>query len=85
MNYLYKEFTGGPERIVKVILDGWANVLLLDDVNYNNYRLGLKFKYYGGKIEKSPYHIRPPFNGHWNVVVERAGIPGTISASINII
>jgi hypothetical protein len=85
MNYLYKEFIGGPEKIVKIILDGWANVMLLDDINYNYYKQGFNFKYYGGKVTNSPYHIRPPQYGHWNVVIDRGGIPGTVSASINII
>ena len=85
MNYLFKDFTGGPEKIIKVILNGWANVMLLDDVNYNKYQQGLDFTYYGGKVELSPFHIRPPRFGHWYVVIDRGGIPGTVSASINII
>ena len=85
MNYLFKEFSGGPNNLVQVVLEGgWANVMLLDDINYNNYINGRQFKYFGGKAEISPYNIRPPSQGHWYVVVDRGGHPGNINVKINI-
>ena len=85
MNYLFKDFYGGPNNLVQVVLEGgWANVMLLDDTNYNNYINERQFQYHGGKSDISPYNIRPPYQGHWYVVVDRGGYPGNINVKINI-
>lgn len=85
MAFLHYSITAGPTNIVKVTLDSWANVLLLDDNNFNKYRRGERYQYYGGHVANSPYSIRPPHHGHWNVVIDRGGYTGTVRASVNLI
>ncbi|MDE2854983.1 MAG: DUF1883 domain-containing protein [Chloroflexota bacterium] len=53
---------------VEVSLGYAANVLLLDNINYQNYRSGRQHKYYGGHYKQSPAIIGIPHAGHWHVV-----------------
>jgi hypothetical protein len=48
MNFLHHEFERSPDDVVEVTLDGQANVMLLDSANYDHYRSGESFRYYGG-------------------------------------
>lgn len=48
-------------NIVEVTLRGnAANVLLLDTSNYNNYKNGRRYRYYGGYVKSSPYRVVVP-------------------------
>lgn len=85
MKYLYYEFNAGNNNVIQVTLNGWANVLLLDDLNFQNYKSGRRYSYYGGKAEVSPFNIRPPRYSHWNLIIDRGGYPGEVAASINIV
>lgn len=38
MNFLHQTFNVGPDDVVEVTLDGQANVMLLDQVNFERYR-----------------------------------------------
>jgi hypothetical protein len=84
-NHLHYSINAGNNNVVQVTLDAWANVLLLDDYNYSNYRNGRKYQYYGGLVETSQYNIRPPYYGHWNVVIDRGGYQGSVRASVKVI
>lgn len=85
MAYLHYSVTAGPNNLVQTTLDSWANVMLMDDINYSNYRRGARYQYYGGLAERSPYNIRPPHYGRWNLVIDRGGYTGTVRASVRII
>lgn len=84
MNYLHFDQTAGPDDDLIVTLDHQANVLLMDDMNFNNYRAGRSFRYHGGWYEQSPVHLRPPHHGHWHVVVDLGGHKGTVQASVHV-
>ncbi|MCK9400656.1 MAG: DUF1883 domain-containing protein [Bacteroidales bacterium] len=85
MNYLHYEFSLTSNDVVEVTLDKQANVRLLDSSNFQKYRSGQKYTFYGGGVTKSPVHIRPPHGGHWHVVIDLGGYAGTVNASVNII
>ena len=85
MNYLHYEFNVGPNDGVEVTLDKQANVKLLDGVNYQKYRNGQGHRYYGGLAQRSPVFLRPPHQGHWHLVIDLGGYPGTIRASVRLI
>jgi hypothetical protein len=85
MNYLHYEFDLGSDNVVEVRLDKQANVRLLDNSNYQRYRLGQQYNFYGGRATKSPAHLRPPHSGHWHLVIDLGGYAGTVNASVNII
>jgi hypothetical protein len=85
LNYLHYDLNLNINDIVVVKLDKQANVRLLDDLNYSKYRHGGKHKYYGGLAKKSPVHLSPPHSGHWHLVVDLGGYPGTVRVSVRII
>ena len=65
-------------------LDKQANVRLMDSSNYQNYRTGRKYTFYGGGVTKSPARVSPPFSGHWHLIIDTGGYAGTIKASVII-
>lgn len=82
MQFLHSDFNIGPEDVVQVSLDKQANVLMLDDSNFSNYRRGGRYSYFGGLAKQSPIRLSPPHRGHWHVVVDLGGYAGHVRASI---
>jgi Domain of unknown function (DUF1883) len=85
MNYLHKDAHLGSDDVVEVTLNGQANVMLLDDINYSAYRSGRSFRYYGGLAKVSPCHLTPPHSGRWHVVIDLGGYAGSVRAGVRII
>lgn len=85
MKFIHYNLNLKSNDAVQVHLDKQANVRLLDDHNFQNYRRGGRHTYYGGLATHSPYIISPPRAGHWHLVVDLGGYSGTISASVQII
>jgi hypothetical protein len=85
MNFLQYEFTLSEGDAIEVSLDKQANVKLLDDNNYASYKLGAQHRYYGGKAIKSPIIIKAPHAGHWNLVIDLGGYPGSVRASVRVL
>ena len=85
MNFLHTDFTGGPNDVVIVTLDGQANVMLLDESNFNAYRQGRSFRYHGGWATRSPVRLNAPHPGRWHVVVDLGGSTGSVRAGIRVI
>lgn len=71
--------------VVEVVIDTQANVMLLDDSNYNAYQSGRRFTLYGGWYARSPARISAPRAGRWNAVVDLGGGAGRINASVNVL
>jgi hypothetical protein len=84
MNYLHYDLDLGGNDVVVVTLDKAANVQLMDESNYSNYRRGEGFRYYGGYVKTSPYRISPPHSGHWHLTVDLGGYAGTVRASVSV-
>lgn len=82
MNFLHSEFDAGPEDLIEVTLDGQANVILLDNLNFEKYKKGESYRYHGGLAKVSPVRLVPPHRGHWNVVVDLGGYAGTVRAGV---
>jgi hypothetical protein len=86
MKFLHYQFNATLGNRVEVVLRGnAANVMLLDDINFSNYKAGTQFKYYGGHYAKSPVFIVVPSTGHWNLVVDLGGAAGHVDASVRVI
>lgn len=85
MRFLYFGFSGGPEHLVLVTLDGQANVMLLDDCNFNAYRNGRAIHYNGGWATRSPVRLNPPHHGRWHLVIDRGGYAGSVRAGIRVV
>ncbi|AXK80085.1 DUF1883 domain-containing protein [Pseudolabrys taiwanensis] len=82
MNFLHYDLNLGSGEVVEVTLDKQANVLLLDDTNFSNYKRGLRHSYFGGLAKRSPVRLAPPRPGHWHLVIDLGGYAGSVSASV---
>jgi hypothetical protein len=85
MEYLHYEFDATPLEVVEVTLDHAANVQLLDEENFQNYRDHKRFDYHGGYAQTSPFRLKPPYAGRWHLVVDLGGGAGSVRASLQII
>lgn len=71
---------------VEVTLRGSAaNVRLLDNLNFQNYKAGRRHKYIGGLARRSPVRLVVPHNGHWHITVDMQGLRGQTHSSIRIL
>jgi hypothetical protein len=84
MKFLHWEMNAGPENVIRVELDKQANVLLMDDTNFSNYRSGRRYRYFGGLAKRTPATLVPPHSSHWHVVVDLGGYAGSVSASCSM-
>lgn len=71
--------------IVEVTLSHAANVRLLDNRNFQNYRNGHRHEFYGGYCERSPVRISIPKSGRWYVAVDIGGYAGSVTSSVRVI
>lgn len=85
MQFLHSEFTIGSDSVVQITLDKQANVRLLDDTNFSNYRSGRSYRFIGGRAMRSPVRLSPPHYGRWHVVVDLGGQGGGVRASIGLL
>ena len=86
MNFLHYDIWAQAGDVVQVFLSGnAANVLIVDDSNFQNYRSGRQFQYYGGYFNHSPALIRVPGAGHWKVVVDLGGRAGHVNAAVRVL
>lgn len=73
-------------NIVEVTLRGnAANVLLLDTSNYNNYKNGRRYRYYGGYVKSSPYRVVVQNDGRWFIVINLGGYSGQVRSSVRVL
>jgi hypothetical protein len=86
MNFLrYEVWTKNRGDVIEVTLVGHAaNVLVMDDGNFMNYKSGRQFVYHGGYYTQSPAVIVVPSAGHWNVIVDLGGASGRVNASVRV-
>ncbi len=65
-------------EIIRVWLDRRANVLLLDERNYDRYQRGMRFEYQGGYARYSPVDLLAPYDNLWRLVIDLGGDEGHI-------
>jgi hypothetical protein len=82
MNFLHQTLDLGTGDVVEVTLDKQANVRLMDEANFSNYRRGMQHKYYGGLAKQSPVRLSPPQAGRWHLVIDLGGYAGSVQASV---
>jgi hypothetical protein len=63
-------FNAKQGQTVKANITRQAEVLLVDDENYDKRRLGLDYKAVGGHFTSSPALIPVPRPGLWHLVIE---------------
>jgi Domain of unknown function (DUF1883) len=87
MRYASYDLGHQPEGSVAVVhLRGsWANVILLDETNFNWYRRGLSFlSAAGGMSARTPIRLAIPSDGHWFVVVDLGGFRGRARGRVEV-
>ncbi|UCD36859.1 MAG: DUF1883 domain-containing protein [Fidelibacterota bacterium] len=85
MQYIHYALDLGTRDVVQVELGTQAYVRLVDQENYEAYRAGENYRYYGGLAERSPANIKPPYQGHWHLCIDLGGKDGDLNASVHII
>jgi hypothetical protein len=84
-DHLHKRLFLKDGDVVEVNCNSQANVLLMDDLNYANYRARRSYRYYGGFFTEFPARLVPPTSGYWNVVLNLGGRQGSIRHAIRVI
>ncbi len=69
---------------VIVTLDKQANVRLMDQSQFGNFRAGRRHTFFGGGATRSPVRIAVPSSGRWLAVVDTGGLPATVRASVAV-
>ena len=73
-------------QVVEVTLRGnAANVLLLDNSNFSNYKNGRPYKYYGGNMTTSISRLPIPNAGYWHVVIDLGGHSGSVESRVQVL
>jgi len=73
-------------EIVEVSLSGnAANVFLVDYSNFQSYKAGRRYKYYGGQATRSPVRLSIPRSGHWYLVIDLGGYAGNVRHSMRVL
>ena len=72
-------------EIVEVTLTNGANVRLMDQSNFANYKAGRRHNYYGGLAKRSPVRLAIPRSGHWHVAIDMQGLRGSTRASVRVL
>jgi hypothetical protein len=85
MNFLHYDLNLSSGEIVEVTLNKQANVRLLDEINFGKYKRGERHSYHGGLAKLSPFRLTPPGPGHWHLVIDLGGYPGSVSASVRTV
>lgn len=85
MQFLHKRAYIEAGSKVKITLDKQANVKLMTDSNFNQYKNGRKHMFYGGRALQSPIIIPIPNTGMWNITIDLGIGGGSVKHSIQII
>ena len=87
MNFSYYDLKQRKSgEIVELTLSGSAaNVFLVDYSNFQSYKSGRQYRYYGGHATRSPVRLSIPSSGHWYLVIDLGGYTGTVRHSMRIL
>jgi len=67
----YAESSGSLS--VEVSLNNASDVFLVDSSNYQKYKNGQKYEYFGGNYTKTPVIITVSGSGRWYLIVRGSG------------
>jgi len=73
-------------RIVEVNLQGgYANVHLLDNSNYENYKNNRLFHHIGGLVKQPSIRLRTSHSAHWHITIDLKGLQGSVESTARVI
>ncbi|MCX7044856.1 MAG: DUF1883 domain-containing protein [Candidatus Sumerlaeota bacterium] len=85
VDHLHKRLFLREGDVVEVKCDTQANVILMEDSEYSNYKLGHSHRYYGGFFKQFPARLTPPHSGYWNVVLDLGGGQATVRYDMRVV
>lgn len=85
MHHLHRVFQLADGDAIEVQLNNAANVQLMTPEEYENYRNGRQFRYYGGYVRSFPIRIAAPHAGEWHLVVDLGGGAGMVTGATAVI
>jgi hypothetical protein len=85
MRYLHYSFYLRLENSIQITLDKQAYVRLMNTMNYQYYRIGKQYKYYGGIAKISPLNMGVPYEGFWHLAIDLGGYSGTVHATVRVL
>ena len=85
MQHLHQRIKLDEGDVLSVTLNSQANVMLMDDANYAQYKRQGRCKYFGGLANRSPVRLATPSSGYWNLVLDLGGRSGRIQYSVTIL
>jgi hypothetical protein len=71
--------------VVEVEIRERANVRLVDASNFNSYRNGRQYRFFGGQALRTPLRLEVPHADHWHVVIDFGGGAGQVHSSIRVL
>ena len=71
-------------KIIEVTLDQAANIRIMDEDNYNNFKNRQSYSAIIYFITTSPFKIKLPRSAHWYVVVDPEDQPGSVVSSVKV-
>ena len=82
MKYSYYDLGQQQEEswVVTHLRGSAANVILLDPLNFDRYRLGQPFHYTGGLYTCTPVRLQIPEAGRWYLVIDCGGYTHRVRA-----
>jgi hypothetical protein len=69
-------------EIVEITLTSGANVRLMTNSEFSNYKNGRRHQFIGGLAKRSPIQLQIPSSDHWYVAVDMQGLRGSTRASV---
>ena len=69
-NHWNLEQRDGGDVVVINLSGRAAEVRLLDSDNFQRYQAGLGYRYYGGRVDRSPSEIPVPYSGAWYIAAD---------------
>ena len=85
MQFLHFKLHAGPDNIIQVNINRRANVRLMDELNYQKYRMKKRFTFQGGLYDPPHVDLRPHLKGEWHIVVDLEGLSGDVRASVDLL
>ena len=81
MSYLHSKVNLRDGESIRVTISRAANVQVMDTHNYNLFKRGKRYRFYGGYYRSSPCLIKPSgCAGQWHVVIN--GFTGRIQTGV---
>jgi Domain of unknown function (DUF1883) len=84
MTFLNWKITGNRGDRLLIKTDTFANVRLLDPMNFEHYRRGSPYKGEGGWSDKLSVEFLLPYKGTFYAVVDLGGTAGTVKATCDL-